>query len=170
MGVWWACWSRTALQHSDITKTSKEALSFWSVSPAHRGLSEGHRVPPAELGPAQLPPVPSIQGGRECGPLLPVLPPAVVQLWRPRPAPPGTARLAARVECRPTNCGDVVTKVQGMDRRHTLDLQVPSPSPRPPAVGAASGGFRAGNAVHLERGTQESPWVKGGDWGLIRWS
>lgn len=86
-----------------------------------------------------------------------------------RPTRTGTPRLAACVECRPTKCGDVVTKVQGIDQRHTLDLQVPSPIPRPPAMGAASGGFRAGDAVHLERGTQASPWVKGGD-GLIIWS
>lgn len=58
------------LQH-DITRASKEALSGWSVSPAHkRGLSEGHRVPLLSWAlPSSL--VPSSQGGHKCGPLLP---------------------------------------------------------------------------------------------------
>lgn len=42
-------------------------------------------------------------------------------------------------------------KVQERDQRHTLDLQVPSPIPEPPATGPATGGFGAGDTVHLER-------------------
>lgn len=151
------------LQH-DITRASKEALSGWSVSPAHkRGLSEGHRVPLLSWAlPSSL--IPSSREGTSAG--LSSRSATCHGSALAAPARPDRdARLAACVECWPTKCGDVVTKVQGIDQRHTLDLQVPSPIPRPPAMGAASGGFRAGDTVHLERGTQASPWVKGGDWG-----
>lgn len=66
--------------------------------------------------------------------------------------------------------GDVVTKVRGKDQRHTLDLQVPNPIHRPPAVSAATEDVRAGDTVHLERGTRASPWLGGGGQSLLRWS
>lgn len=91
----------------------------------------------------------------------------MVQLWEARPTPTVTAPPGSMHGMLVKEFGDAVTQVQGLDQRHTLDLQVPSSIPWPPATGAASGSFRAGDTVHLERGTQVSPWVKGGDWGLI---
>lgn len=49
-------------------------------------------------------------------------------------------------------------KSREKDQRHTLDPQVPSPIPWPRAMGAATGGFREGNTVHLEKDTIMSPW------------
>lgn len=63
--------------------------------------------------------------------------------------PPSCPDSLAMAECWQKECGDVGAKVQEKDRRHTLNLQVPIPQPS--ATGPATGGFRAGNTVHLER-------------------
>lgn len=86
------------------------------------------------------------------------------------PAPQGHAQTGSVREMRQKERGDVVTKVWGKDQRHTLDLQVPNPIHRPPAVSAATEDVRAGDTVHLERGTRASPWLGGGGQSLLRWS
>lgn len=75
---------------------------------------------------------------------------ATIQLWEAPSYPYSAGPAWQRVGCRPKECRDVVTKVQGTDQRHTLDLQVPSPISWPPAMGATSGDLGAGDTVHLE--------------------
>lgn len=105
--------------------------------------------------------------------------PPVVQCTRAPSRPKSHAQTGSRLRgggvggwggVRQKECRDVVTKVQGRDQRHTLDLQVPNPIHRPPAIRAATEDFRAGDTVHLERGTKTSPWLGGGGQSLLRCS
>lgn len=93
--------------------------------------------------------------------------PAVVQSRKasflPHRAMP---RLAAGVECGRRKVGMWSPK-SGEMTKDTQDLRVPNRIHRSPAVSTATEDFRAGDTVHLERGTRASPWLGGGGQSLL---
>lgn len=82
---------------------------------------------------------------------------------RPPPAPRVTAQPGSVARMQVERMRHTVTKIQGKDQRCTHDPQVLSPVPWPRAMGATTGGFRAGDTAHLERDNVMSPWWEGAD-------
>lgn len=108
---------------------------------------------------------PQPQAAREApaGPLLLFLP---TVSWEALPHPCSDSRLAVWPERGLEECGDVVTKAQGIHQGHTLGGSQALFLGHLP-WGAASVGYRTGDTVHPE-GHKGETLGKGGRPGLIR--